>query len=91
MLNIGEWRKAEDEADTRYREKYELMPPDEIRSLRERIGLTQADLADVLRVSELKVSRWETGRTVQSATIDALLRLIRDVPGSLEYLKKRAA
>jgi len=37
------------------------------------------------------VSRWESGRNVQSAAMDMLLRLIRDVPGSIPYLRDRAA
>jgi len=36
-------------------------------------------------------SRWESGRNVQSAAMDMLLRLIRDVPGSIPYLRARAA
>jgi hypothetical protein len=37
------------------------------------------------------LSRWEAGRNVQSAAMDVLLRLIRDLPGSLEYLREHAA
>ncbi len=37
------------------------------------------------------VSRWESGRNVQTAAMDMLLRLIRDLPGSIEYLRARAA
>jgi hypothetical protein len=37
------------------------------------------------------VSRWEAGRTVQAASLDVLLRLLRDVPGTLAYLKRHAA
>ena len=35
--------------------------------------------------------RWESGRNVQTATMDVLLRLVRDIPESLRYLKKHAA
>jgi DNA-binding transcriptional regulator YiaG len=37
------------------------------------------------------VSRWESGRNVQTAAMDILLRLIRDLPGSIEYLRGHAA
>jgi len=37
------------------------------------------------------VSRWESGRNVQTAAMDMLLRLIRDLPGHIEYLRARAA
>ena len=37
------------------------------------------------------ISRWEAGRNVQTTAMDILLRLIRDVPGSLHYLREHAA
>lgn len=37
------------------------------------------------------VSRWESGRNVHSAAMDMLLWLIRDLPGSLDYLRNHAA
>jgi DNA-binding transcriptional regulator YiaG len=33
------------------------------------------------------LSRWESGRNVQTEAMDTLLRPIRDVPGSIEYLR----
>ena len=67
------------------------MSADEIRALRERFELTQAELAKLLRLGANTVSRWESGRNVQTAAMDILLRIIRDLPGSLEYLRKHAA
>jgi len=64
---------------------------DEIRSIRERFGLTQAELARLLRLGDYTISRWEAGRNVQAAAMDMLLRMIRDLPGSLDYLRKHAA
>jgi transcriptional regulator with XRE-family HTH domain len=63
----------------------------ERRSLRERFSLKQADLAGLLRVGANTISRWESGRNVQTASMDVLLRLFRDVPGSLVYLRNHAA
>jgi len=37
------------------------------------------------------VSRWESGRNVQTAAMDILLRMIRDLPESIAYLRSRAA
>ena len=74
-----------------YRRKHGLLSADEIRAIRERFDLTQADLARLLRLGANTVSRWESGRNVQSAAMDMLLRLIRDVPGSIPYLRDRAA
>ncbi len=59
--------------------------------MRKRFGLTQVDLAHLLRLGGNTISRWESGRTVQTAALDVLLRLIRDLPGSLDYLRRHAA
>ena len=74
-----------------YRKKYGLLSADEIRAVREQHGLTQAELAQLLRLGGNTLSRWEAGRNVQSAAMDVLLRLIRDLPGSLKYLREHAA
>ena len=38
------------------------MTPDDLRSLRARLDLTQQQLADLLGVHQTTVARWETGR-----------------------------
>jgi transcriptional regulator with XRE-family HTH domain len=60
--------------------KYGLLTAEEIRSLRERFGVTQGELARLLRLGQNTLSRWETGRNVQTAAMDILLRVLRDVP-----------
>ena len=74
-----------------YRQKYGLLSAEEIRAIRGRYGLTQADLARLLRLGENTLSRWEAGRNVQTAAMDVLLRMLRDLPGSVKYLRRRAA
>ena len=37
------------------------------------------------------ISRWEAGRLVQNSSMDVLLRLIRDVPQNIRYLRGHAA
>jgi putative zinc finger/helix-turn-helix YgiT family protein len=74
-----------------YRENHALLAADEIRALRQKHGLTQAELAAVLQLGMNTVSRWESGRNVQNGAMDLLLRLLRDVPGTRDYLEKRAA
>ncbi len=78
-------------AFTLYRNKYDLLSADEIRAIRERFGLTQRGFAELLRLGSNTLSRWEAGRKVQTAALDLLLRLIRDLPDSLTYLRKNAA
>ena len=74
-----------------YRAKHHLLTPDDIRAMRGRHGLTQGALAKLLKLGSNTISRWEAGRNVQSAAMDVLLRLIRDVPASLVYLRNHAA
>ncbi len=48
----------------------------EIRFLRTEMGMTQAELALVLRCQSLTISRWERSETMFDETADALLRLL---------------
>ncbi len=91
VLGYGDSRRLGEDAVSIYRKKHGLLSSDEIRALRERYDLTQADLAHLLRLGANTVSRWESGRNVQTAAMDILLRLIRDLPGSVEYLREHAA
>jgi len=91
VLRADDARRLRQRALELYREAYGLLSADEIRSIRERFGLTQAELARLLRLGGNTISRWEAGRNVQTASMDMLVRMIRDLPGSLEYLRKHAA
>jgi putative zinc finger/helix-turn-helix YgiT family protein len=91
VLRFDDARKLRHGALGRYRQKYGLLSADDIRSLRERFGLTQAELARLLRLGANTISRWEAARNVQTASMDMLLRMIRDVPGTLDYLRRCAA
>ena len=89
VLRLDEARRLQQGALEIYRAKYRLLADEEIRSIRERYGLTQRDLARLLRLGNNTLSRWESGRNAQTAAMDVLLRLVRDVPGSLEYLRSQ--
>lgn len=52
------------------------LTPDEIRSLRDRNGLTQAKLAEQTGIGIASIKRWEAGNVIQSAALDAALRLL---------------
>jgi len=91
VLRFDDARRLRQRALEIYRAKYGLLTADEIRSIRERYGLTQAEIARLLRLGSNTISRWEAGRNVQTASMDMLLRMIRDLPGSLDYLRKHAA
>jgi putative zinc finger/helix-turn-helix YgiT family protein len=91
VLRFEDARRLNEDAVAAYRKKHQLLSADEIRALRERFKLKQADLAGLLRLGANTISRWESGRNVQTASMDVLLRLIRDVPGSIVYLRNHAA
>ena len=91
VLRLEDARRLGQDAIGLYRERHGLLSADELRALRERFELTQAELARLLHLGPNTVSRWEAGRNAQTEAMDVLLRLLRDVPGSLEYLRRHAA
>src|SRR5262249_31692165 len=91
VLRFQDAKRLHEDAIAIYRKKHGLLSADEIRSIRERFNLKQADLAGLLHLGANTVSRWESGRNVQTAAMDILLRLIRDLPGSIDYLRDHAA
>ena len=91
VLRFQDARRLGEDAIAIYRKRHDLLSADQIRALREHFGLTQADLAHLLRLGANTVSRWEAGRNVQTAAMDMLLRLLRDLPGGIEYVRRHAA
>jgi putative zinc finger/helix-turn-helix YgiT family protein len=90
MLRFEDARRLGVDAFTIYRRRHRLLSADEIRAIRARFGLSQGGLARLLRLGANTISRWEAGRNVQTAAMDVLLRLIRDLPGSIDYLRAHA-
>ncbi len=81
---------AEKEAIEQIRTEHSLLLPREIKQLRESLGLTSAQLAELCYGTPKGiVSGWEKGRYVQNREADALLRSLRD-PETLEYRAGRA-
>ncbi len=91
VLRFGDGKRLQEDAIAVYRKKHGLLSADEIRGIRERFGLTQSELAHLLHLGANTISRWESGRNVQTEAMDVLLRLMRDLPGSLDYLRRHAA
>lgn len=54
------------------------MRPDEIARIRERLRLTQQELADLLGVNRVAIARWETGARNISEPAARLLRRIHE-------------
>jgi len=91
VLRLDDARRLREQAHALYRDRHSLLSGEEIRAIRERFGLTQGALAELLRLGGNTISRWEAGRNVQTASMDVLLRMVRDLPGTIEYLRSTAA
>ena len=64
-----------------------LLTPEQIRSAREPLGLTQVQMAEILKVGASTISRWETGGQIQERVMDLLLRGFFEVPEFRKYLQ----
>ncbi len=67
-----------------------LLTPDEIRAGRERLGLTQQELQDLLGLGGNSLSRWENGHVYQSRSMNTLLRLVFRFPMAVQFLREQA-
>lgn len=72
------------------RKKAGLMSPEMIRGTREKLKLTQKELADELQVAESTLSRWESGMQIQQRAMDQYLRLVFALKLNGEYEKYQA-
>ena len=70
VLRYVDSRQLSETAIAIYRKKHGLLSADEIRALRERLSLTQNELAKLLRLGSNTISRWESGRNVQTEAMD---------------------
>src|SRR6059036_3811474 len=61
LLRFQDAKRLGEDAIAIYRKKHGLLSADEIRAIRERFDLSQADLARLLRLGANTVSRWESG------------------------------
>lgn len=66
-----------------YREKHNLLPSQEIRNIRKRLGHSQKEFAHFICVGEASVKRWETGK-VQDPAKDRLIKLQTDAQSAEE-------
>jgi putative zinc finger/helix-turn-helix YgiT family protein len=77
---------VDDQINAALRSYLKLLTPAQIRAAREKLQLTQAELAEKLGVAEATVSRWETGALIQSRAVDNLMRVYFAVPRAREIL-----
>ena len=91
VMRFADARRLQQDAIAIYRQRHGLLSASEIKAIRERYSLTQGEFARLLHLGANTISRWEAGRNVQTEAMEMLLRLIRDLPGSLDYLRRHAA
>lgn len=85
-FGAGEMDEVHRAAADLVREREGLLSPEEIKSLRESMHLSQAQFERLLRTGPKTVVRWERGTVFQSRAVDTLLRTIRGVPAARRYL-----
>src|SRR5436190_20548357 len=64
-----------------------LISPTELKMIRQRLGLTQRELGNLIQVGEKSYTRWETGRARPSRSLNVLLCALRDGRLSIPYLQ----
>lgn len=64
-----------------------LLTPEDIRHIRETLGLTQKEISEHLQIGEKSWTRWETGRERPSRSMNLLLKALFDGKIDLLYLK----
>jgi putative zinc finger/helix-turn-helix YgiT family protein len=87
--SFEQMQAVEREAGRIYREQEGYLQPEEVRAMRERWGLTQAQLEAALGIGRKTVARWEAGRVLQQRSLDNLLRAIDQFPPVLAFLAAR--
>lgn len=67
-----------------------LLSPDQIRCLRERLGMTQREISGLLQIGEKTWTRWETGRERPLRCINVILCALNDGQIGIAYLRSLA-
>jgi putative zinc finger/helix-turn-helix YgiT family protein len=66
-----------------------LLTPEEMVAIRQKLGLSQSELERLFGLGSKVVTRWETGRVVQSKMADVALRLLALDPENLKRIRVR--
>jgi putative zinc finger/helix-turn-helix YgiT family protein len=70
------------------RKKLGLLSPERIAAIREKAGLTQAQLEEQLGLGPKVVVRWESGKVIQGRAADTVLRLLEREPQLVKDLQE---
>lgn len=63
-----------------------LLTPDELKMIREKLGLTQGQISSLLCVGKKSYFRWENGLSIQNKSIDRYIRLVNENPKNILVL-----
>jgi HTH-type transcriptional regulator / antitoxin MqsA len=85
----GQMEALQKAASEAIRRAENLLTSLEIRTFRERLGLSQAEFESLLGVGPKTAVRWEKGTVFQSAAVDTLIRLLMRHLGALEDLARQ--
>ena len=70
------------------RKKYGLLPPEKIAEIRNKLKLSQAELEELLGTGSKVIVRWESGKVIQGAGQDNMLRLLDRDPKVVDDLRQ---
>lgn len=82
----GQLDEAQKAAAAQVRREERLLEGREIFRIREKYGLTQEALEDLIGAGRKTVTRWENDVVFQNATTDTLLRVLRRFPVVVQWL-----
>ena len=66
-----------------------LLTGSEVKSVREKLGLTQSEAARIFGGEPVAFSKYDSDDVTQSEAMDRLLRVAVEVPEAVEYLARR--
>jgi len=87
----GEEYLPPDALDRINKEKYkklDLLTPDELKMIREKLTRTQEEMADLLGVGKKSYFRWENGLSIQNKSMDRYIRLVAQNPENVLRLRE---
>ncbi len=63
-----------------------VLSPAEIKGIRKQYGLSRKEFANITKLGEASLARWESGQLIQNVAYDVFLRILAD-PAVFERLK----
>jgi putative zinc finger/helix-turn-helix YgiT family protein len=65
-----------------------LLTPEQIRGVRDRLGLSQEEFARLTGIGVATLSRWEQSRLIQTRSLDAYLHVLDAIPAAIRVLER---